>query len=324
MGLKSWSAGDKILASDLNSNFNFAALGGKFGDESDGAFSQNSGTTTWNTLNKFIYQFTSFSLTGTAALTLGANLQGIPVFILVDGDLTITSSANPAVNANYMGGAAGLGATSANPGGTGTESPSLTEYQESTGAGAGGSYTGGSGGATRLAGGGGGGAGVGNNGVDGTAGAGPNIAAGGKAGRYNSASAILSRIVRPLMGSGGGGGGYSTNFNPSLTQAGANGGRGGGCIIFIVKGNVNVSSIFQAGGEAGSNAGHSGNPDVYAGSGGGGGGGFFGIYYFGSLTANTATFTVMGGSGGLTGQSGGGGGAGRSEVRKINSPGLLV
>ncbi len=322
MSLKTWSAGDKVLASDLNASLIFAALGGKFGDDSDGAVDLSSGALNLNTTGKNVYHYTDFSLTGTAQLTIGSNLQGVPVFILVDGNLTITSSASPAVDANYMGGNAGAGATSSNPGGTGTESPSLTEYQASTGAGAGGSYTGGSTGATYLGGGGGGGAGVGNSGSNGAAGSGPNIAAGGQGGRYNSASSILSRIVREYMGSGGGGGGYTTSSHPAVTAAGANGGKGGGGIVFIVKGNINITGALQAKGQNGSNAVVGGG--YYGGSGGGGGGGFIGIYYMGNVTANTSTFTVSGGSGGSTGQAGGAGGNGQYEVRKINSAGLLV
>lgn len=110
--------------------------------------------------------------------------------------------------------------------------------------------------------------------------------------------------------SGGGGGGGATTAGSNGANSGGGGGangtggRGGGVVIIECAGALNftTASGLSANGAAGVNATGS------AGGGGGGGGGTFLVFY-NTLTANSGTITVAGGSGGTSG-SGGAGGAG--------------
>lgn len=306
-----------------------------YGDGSDGALSITSGTTTLNTANKQVYQYTSLSITGTGALAFGSNLTNKPIFVLVQGDLTVTSSATPAVDARGLGGAGASRNTSAFTGTVGTDGYGTYEWLTSgQGAGAGGSFTGSGGGATYQASGGAGGGGIGNDGSAPTAGGGSFVPATGKGGRYNASMGIAFRILNARCGSGGGSGGRATYSYPSLSGIGYGGagGAGGGCVIFIVGGNINITGVFNASGSNGEN-GESvvGGSSIGGAGGGGGGGGFVGVYYSGSVTANTATFTVAAGSAGAggtggyaSGYAGAAGGAGQSDVRKIQKQSKLV
>lgn len=302
------SANDAVRSSYLAAQF----LAKDYGDGSDGAFSQAAGTTTLNTASKTIYQYTSFSLTGTAVLQTGSNLTNQPLYIFVQGDLTITSSASPAVNLVGRGAPGGAGVAAATPGNPGN--PGLTYLFATANGSALPSGSGGNGAA-----GGGGGSGLGNNGGTGTRPSGGTTTTGSTGERY-SASYIIGRLLQLAHIGGGGGSGAGS----SAAGTGGAGGNGGGCIIFIVGGNINITSIFSVAGSTGTAGGANGG-----GGGGGGGGGHIGIFYAGSVTANTATLTVSGGGGGapgagndgggFAGGSGGAGGAGQSVVRKIAS-----
>lgn len=273
-----------------------------FGDGSDGAFSQSSGMTTLNTSGKNVYQYTSFALTGTASLTAGANLINKPLYILVQGDLTITSTSGSAVFRTGQGGPGGTGGSGGDNATAGTSGG--TSFIDNGGA---------RGTQADSGNGGGGGGGYGNAATAGSNGGG----AGGAAGAYTHYTTLQSinrQINTAFLGGGGGGGGRDS----STGNAGGNGGNGGGSVIFIVGGNINLTGIFAASGTAGV-AGTSGSNS--GGGGGGGGGGFIGVYYAGSVTANTALFNVGAGSGGTSGDggAGGAGAAGQSEVRQIKT-----
>lgn len=326
--VQSFTADNAQITTDADSNndavrkaFLDSQLLAKFyGDGSDGAFSQAAGTTTLNTAGKNIYQYTSFALTGTASLTTGANLDGKPLYIFVQGDLTITSATAPAVHRNGKGatggggGAAGSGGGVAGAaGGIGTISNFAVKMTASTQ---------GTGQDTSGGGGGGGAAGLGNNGSDGVnGGGGSNKGLAGTKEFYDSLY-TLSRLVE--LGFSGGGGGGGAGGAGATGGVGGVGGAGGGSVIFIVGGNINITSTFEAKGEAGAAGGNSAG--YGAGGGGGGGGGFLGVFYAGSVTANTATFTVTAGAAGSGGTgptqgggAGGAGGAGQSLVQKIKS-----
>lgn len=302
------SAEDAVRKSYVDTKVDTKALEQFFGDESDGEFNQATGTTTWNTAEKHVYQFSDFSLTGDAILTLGSNLNGKKIWVFVNGSLTITSSASKAINLDGLG---GLGGTA---GGNGSNGESLASNSNS-GGGAGGTS---SGTATTYGGGGGGGGGMHSVGVAGTAGSAGSGGGGGSAGATSVLipniyweGKLLSDLLSCGAGGGAGGGG-------SATYAGGVGGAGGGCIIFIVKGDVNITSVMSAIGANGQ-AGTRDEPNHYynGGGGGGGGGGSFGIFYSGSLIANTATFYVSGGSGSASYVQGGSGGSGLAIVKKI-------
>ncbi|MDD5726800.1 MAG: hypothetical protein PHC53_05375 [Patescibacteria group bacterium] len=274
------------------------------GDGSDGAFSQSSGTTTWNTALKFIYQFTSFDLTGTAILTLGANLKNQPIIVFVQGNLTITSSGNPAIQLSGFGGAGGGGGAVNTKGGDGTPGAQIISYQSQ---GIGGTP------GTSQGNGGGGGASCNNNGVVGS-GAGGTVGAAGLGNKITNIASLSKLLAILSCGAGGGGGG-----GDPANAAGGAGGDGGGCIIFIVGGNINITAKMYANGVAGTVGATSGSD--YGGGGGGGAGGSIAVLYLGSVTANTPTIQVSGGVGGSGGSTfpGGAGGDGYSVVQKINS-----
>lgn len=323
------SANDAVRKSYLDSRL----IGTDFGDGSDGAFAQTSGVTTLNTAGKYIYQYTSFSLTGTASLTTGSNLDNAPLIILVQGDLTVTSSTVPAVTRAGKGGVGAVGGSGGgsgtNPGSAGTAPDFAATAIKAT------APTGGAGGVFsvigRSGGGGAGGAGLGNPGIAGSTGGGST--AGGTASGKESYSAGMSiaRLLALTHLGGGGAGGGGGSSNGGVGGTGGTGGNGGGCIIFLVGGNINITSTFSVAGDTGSvgaAGGAGGGGSAGGGGGGGGGGGFIAILYSGSVTANSATFTVTGGAGGAggagngtgeTGGAGGAGGDGQSVVRKISS-----
>ena len=307
-----------------------------FGNGSDGAFSLSSGNyQVLNTAGKYVYQYSSFSLTGNSKLVTGSNLDGHPLQILVQGDLTITSASTTAISrvgagsAGAAGGAGGSGST--NAGAAGVEADFSGTAMRATAAtgGTGGTY---SGSFARSGGGGGGGAGFGNAGV--TGGTGAYVATGGTGGGKEAyvASAPIARFLSLCHMGGGGGGGGGGSANGSVGGDGGAGSRGGGCLQFIVGGNINVTSTISVAGSPGSNGVSASGNGAGGGGGGGGGGGSFGIFYNGSVIANTGTYTVTGGVGGTRGASagtadggssqggnGGAGGDGQSVVRRISS-----
>ena len=308
------SANDAVRSSYLNSKM--------FGTGADGAFAQSSGTTTLNTAGKYVYQYSSFALTGTAVLTTGANLVNKTLIILVQGDLTITSATVPAVDLRNQGGAKGakgVHGASGTAGSAGTAG--ATRMLQTASAGGSGDNVGSKGG-----GGGGGAGGLGNAGVAGNAPAAGTILGGaaGAAEIYDSSMTIDRLLALTHIGGGGSGGGGGAN-GAGTGGDGGDGGNGAGSIIFIVGGNINLTSTFNASGANGSVGSDGSGGGSSGGSGGGGAGGFIGVFYGGTVTANTATFTVTGGTGGVasggafTGGAGGNGGAGQSVVRAISS-----
>lgn len=305
-----------------------------FGNGSDGAFSLSSGDYhVLNTAGKYVYQYTSFSITGNSSLATGSNLNGHPLSILVQGDLTITSASTTAitrVGAGSTGAAGGAGGGSGTAAGTIGTAPDYSQTAftaTAPTAGAGGVFAA----IGRAGGGGGGGAGFGNAGITGNTSGGGGAAGAGGAKEAYLASAPLSRFISLCHMGGGGAGGGGGSSNGGVGGTGGTGGTGGGCIQFIVGGNINVTSTVSVAGTAGSagTAGGAGGGGSAGGAGGGGGGGgYFGIYYAGNITANTGTYTVTGGSGGSggagngtgeSGPTGGAGGDGQSVVRKISS-----
>lgn len=305
-----------------------------FGNGSDGAFSLSSGNyQVLNTAGKYVYQYTSFSVTGNSQLATGSNLNGHPLTILVQGDLTITSASTTAIT---RAGAGSAGASGGSGGGSGTASGSAgtaPDYSQTAikatapTAGAGGVYSV----IGRAGGGGGGGAGFGNAGSTGNASGGGGAGGSGGAKEAYLASAPLGRFISMCHMGGGGAGGGGGSSNGGVGGTGGTGGAGGGCIQFIVGGNINVTSTISvagATGSVGSAGGAGGSGSAGGGGGGGGGGGSIGIYYAGNVIANTGTYTVTGGSGGAggagngtgeSGPTGGAGGDGQSIVRKISS-----
>lgn len=262
------------------------------GTGADGALSISSGTTTINLGNAAVVvkNYTSISITGTGSLAFSnPNTNGTIVVLKSQGNVTITSSTNPAVDLRSMG------AVSSASGNGLVSGPSSPYYQSIL-------IVGGSAspGISII------GRGVNNAAtargkcVNAFAGAGgsPGIGGGGN----NGAGGV------------GGGGLYvecggSLNVTSTLNAAGSAG----------VNAGANGGSNLAVGGSGGA-----GNVDGVLGTaqaatiasvpGGGGGGGSICILY-NSLTANTGTYTVTAGAAGTGGTaSAGAGGAGWSLV----------
>ena len=299
-----WSAGDILTATDLNAAIAAAAKFG--GTGTDGALSISSGTTTLDfaSAQYIVKNYTSISITSTGVLGFSnPHANGSIAVLKSQGNVTITSATTPAVDLRGMG---AQGGSANNPGSNGT----------STGASPHGGYVGAystytTTNAQNLMG----------------------FAWGGR-GVQGATSALTLKTPILFAGAGGAGGN-------SHSQFGGTGSRGGGGLYIECKGNLNITSTFNASGTVGGNGSGSagGGVDGSGGQGGGGyvdatvpstsvsaagdgggggGGGSIVILYNGTLTANTATFTVAGGGGGSSpggGNAGTAGGNGYSLVQ---------
>lgn len=268
----------------------------KFGGTgADGALSITSGTTTISlgSAKVVIKNYTSISITGTGVLAFSnPHANGTIIILKSQGNVTITSSANPTVDLRSLGGSGGAEKVAGYF--------AYTSDGRTTKAGAG--ATGG----TSL------------------------YATPTGQGTYAFNLASKNLVIAPGAGGqgghtangdnyGGGGGGAlinsGTNGTTNTTGGGGDGGgaggRGAGALLIECAGAYSASSVFNAVGANGSNG--------YANNGGGGGGGAGGmvIVLYNTLTSNTATYTVTGGTGGSpngSGGTGGDGGAGASLV----------
>lgn len=269
-----------------SSNLFITELGlGRGGTGADGALSISSGTTTIDLASAAVVvkNYTSISITGTGALAFSNPAStGTLVILKSQGNVTITSSASPAIDGRNLGATAGAGGT-AGSGGGGADGQGTSGTAAAASA-LGTPPTGGTGGT-----------GFNSSGTSG--------ATGGPGGSANSPTlsttlSAYSRLVPIVIGAGGAGGGCGSN-----SKDGGAGGRGAGSIIIQCGRALNFTSTVSVAGTAGSNAAGGGNQGP--GGGGGGGAGSFFVYYT-TLTANTSTITTTGGAGG-TGDTGSGG-----------------
>jgi hypothetical protein len=270
-------------------------LGGtKFGGTgSDGALSASSGTTTINLGNAAVVvkNYTSISLTGTANLVFtNPNVNGTIVIIKCQGNITLTSSATPIINASGIGAAGGTG-------GSATSSTTASGNAGNPGYGA---FF------------------VTNPGSGATA----SVGAGGLAPsaiQANILSQYLQKYPQAFVGAGGGGGNASSSSSGGSPVVGGTGGNGGGCLIIECAGAWNFTTTNGIS-VAGTTGGNGSGGAAFRGPGGGGGGGAgFCLALYGTLTANTGTTNVSGGTGGTNdpttdGQTASGGGGGGSNV----------
>lgn len=290
------------------------------GDGSDGALTITSGATNIDCSNAAILvrQYTSISITSTASLTFtNPHANGTLIILKSQGNVTITSTTNPAVDVRSMGAAGGTGGLDGNDG----QSIFYRAVGGNRGAGNSGS-TGGAGGAavTQLGGieasiGGGlarfwcgaGGGDGGKSGGDGGRGGGALIIE--CAGALNITSTLnaagsAGTAGTANTGQAGGGGGSSgtlviiyntlTANSGTYTVSGGNGGNGG-------------SSNSSDGGGGGASGGSGFTPDLGNGAAGGAGGNNANAGSDGSGAAGTGG---AGGTGGTTNGTGGGGGGG--------------
>lgn len=252
------------------------------GDGTDGALSITSGATNIDLGNALVVtkNYTSISITGTGSLTFSnPHANGTIIILKSQGEVTLTSSAAPMIAANALGAAGGASGTD------GTIGTGII-YETNKGLL----------GAARESGGLGGGAG--------------GVASSGRTTIDVRNAMQLTRTLRVSCGAGGGGGGIGHG-----PVAGGAGGRGGGALVIECAGAFNfttASGISVAG--ANGSVGTVGGVNLGGAGGGGGGAGGTCVILYGTLTANSGTITVSGGTGGTGGAgnngSGGAGGAG--------------
>ena len=281
------------------------------GDGSDGDLSISSGTTSISAdSNRFVVKnYNDLSITGTGKLAFTTpHADGTVVWLRVAGDLTITSSTAPCIDASSMGAS---GASSRSIGG----SNGSTTTSGNADSGSGGQVS------TLKT-----NAGGGGQGYEGNVGVGGAVITAFTFWQQLLDTEIRNKYPYIFGGSGGGAGGatWSVATNGAFITTGA-GGRGGGALIIEVAGKINfttangISVSGGNGGNATSSIGGAGTTYATGGGGGGGAGGFCGLYYNDSIDVS-GTINVAGGVGGnchITGSAtsyGGGGGGSRVTV----------
>lgn len=247
------------------------------GTGADGALAITSGATNIDLggARVVIKNYSSISITGTGSLTFSnPHANGTIIILRSQGDVTLTSSAAPMIDASAMGAAGGASVNTTTDGLAGTDAQSV--YKKAS------------------------------------AGAGSTPAGGGAGGAAPSSyiSTVMDHIYYTLFyhwvlcGAGGGSG--FANVVGGDDSSGA-GGRGGGALIIECAGawNFTTASGISVKGGNGNNGSVTGSG--YTMGGGGGGGGHF-LALYNTLTANSGTVTTTGGTGGNMACSGFGGG----------------
>lgn len=237
----------------------------KFGGTgANGALTITSGTTTLDLANADFYErnYTTISITGTGALAFSnPGTNGTIITLKTTGDVTLTSSATPMVNASSLGAAGGALVANAdgNDGSIGLSTVVNTSAGDNGLRGSG--ATGGAGGAATTA--------------------------------VSFVLSTIGKVIRVACGAGGGSGASTKAQNSGA------GGRGGGALIIECGGALNftTASGISVAGAVGGNAVLPSADNSGIGGGGGGAGGTCAILYR-ALTANTGTITVTGGNGG--------------------------
>jgi len=283
MSRKIWSAGEQLLATDLNKSFFFG------GDGTDGALSISSGTTTIDLSNASVVvkNYSSISITGTGDLAFSNPAStGTLIILKSKGAVILTSSATPNIDLTGIGADGGaekvtgtdasLNLDSSAHGGDGATSP---------GAGSAGAIF------TNL--------------------------------KFYTilAERIYRKGIFITPGSGGGGGGHGISTGGAEnTAVGGAGGNGGGALLIECAGDLNFTGDIAVDGDVG---GDGGDATINGGGAGGGGGGGAGmaLILYNTQTSVAGTITNAGGVGGASGihisgmgggssSAGGGGGGG--------------
>lgn len=249
------------------------------GDGSDGALTATSGATNIDlgSAAVVVKDYTSISITGTGSVTFSnPHANGTVIYLKSQGDVTITCTSAPCIDASGMGASA---ASSAQLG-----------LEEDT------AFLGGNG-AT----------GTGGNSAAGAAGA-KYIGGFGLKMYTDSANKLYQRMINVFPGAAGGNGGNGEADSGTAGVGGA-GGTGGGALIIEVGGAWNFTKALGIS-VAGTN-GSNGTAAVVGGvssgpTGGGGGAGGTGgtcLVLYNELTASSGTVNVSSGAGGASGAS---------------------
>lgn len=297
------SAGADILASDFISTSGGVSDAGKGvllnakgrldksviasfgGDGSDGALTVTSGTTNINLggLALVVKNYTSISITGSGAVTFSnPHANGTIILLRSQGDVTLTSSTIPNLDASGMGAAGGTGGAASSSGSSpgnnvGTAGNLPTNYlgTDTNPIGAGGQQST------------------------------PSAAASAYSVPYlyTLTDVALFRKTVVVAPGAGGGGGSGGNVQSGTGSDGGNGGNGGGALMIECGGTLNFTSTLgiDVSGKNGSNGANSpANTGLNTASAAGGGGGAAGmcVILYNYLTAASGTVNAKGGNGG--------------------------
>lgn len=282
------------------------------GDGSDGALTISGGTTTINLggVKQLIKNYSSISITGTGQLAFSnPHADGTEIILKCLGDVTLTSSATPNIEAS------GLGSTKGVVGTPGTNGNFILDSSNHfgtnaviAGAGTGNPGAGGGGGGSLV---------VGSDGSNATVGS--SVKGNGGAVYSNlffyTVLSVYYLARKALFLAVGSGGGAGANGEPAIDSAGGGGGGGGGGQVLILYNSLTANSgTITVTGGAGGAGGVVGGAGVGAGGAGGRGGGALRIECAGSLNFTGTIYAkgavgTVGGNGGLLG-GGGAGGAG--------------
>jgi hypothetical protein len=299
-----------VLKIDKNNRI-FSTFGG---DGSDGALVITSGTTTINLAGAQVVtkNYSSISITGSGKLAFSnPHANGTVIVLKCSGDVTLTSSASPNIDASNCGADGSAGGTRSSTGGS-TDSSDASDGTSFTGL----TTDGGHSTAT----------GTGHE--------------GGVAAVYAYLSALDSnyllfqKYTKVKVGGGGSGGRGTYSSGGSGSVIGGTGGKGGGALIIEVAGFINMTATnsISVGGSVGAVGSITGSPSAYCAGGGGGGAGGTLYLIYNYLTSISGGITVTGGAGGasvgtaITGRGGNGGGAiaagsGGSDGQTVNAVG---
>lgn len=271
----------------------------KFGGTgADGALSISSGNTNIDMAGAafFVKNYTSISITGTGSVTfINPHANGSFIAIKSQGDITLTSSASPMLDASGCGTSGGAGGINGSSTAGNNISASFVIYS-----------TGAAGGANAVA------------GANATGGSLPvnNTFYG-----FALRATTLGNERLPILLVPGAGGSGGSNNQASGNNGGA-GSNGGGALYIECAGSWNFTtangiSVAGKNGIAGSDA-----TNIVGGGGGGGAGTFLALYN--TLTSNSGTVNVSAGSGGAVDNTGVGaayGGAGGASIGASGSNG---
>ncbi len=286
-------AGDAAKAPKLNESGKLSPTFLPFGgDGSDGELNIISGVTTIDLGGQafVVKNYTSILITGSGKLAFtNPNAYGTTIILRSQGNVTLTSSQAPMIDAGGIGALGGNGVSAGSSyvgGNVGNAGIGLDIFRTN-----------------------GGGKGSSGNSDNGPGGPIP-TAITPSALQFNQ-SPLSQKYPHSFVGAGAGSGGAYQG------SSGA-GGRGGGCVIIECGGawNFTTANGISVAGRTGNNG-----SGTVAGGGGGGGGGFF-LALYKSVLANTGTVTVaggLGGSGNASGQAFGGSGGGSATNAGVSA-----
>lgn len=262
----------------------------KFGGTgSDGALTLTSGATNIDLAGAslLVKNYTSISITGTGSLTFSNPAAGGTLVVLKSqGAVTLTSSTAPMIDMSGMGAAGGASVTNGGAASGNTGTAGNINGEISTNAGTGGNSAGP---------------------TAGTAGAA--VTSMTYTNFFGITDATLLRYKNLLFAAAGGGAGSVNNGTSSV------GGRGGGALAIECAGawNFTTAAGISVAGKA-----PTGSPSGTRGGSGAGAGGSF-LALFNTLTANSGTVTVTGGTGETgSGATTAGAGGGSSDQAGTN------